>query len=157
MPTAILDSNLLVLLAVGSLDRSLIQEHKRTSQFTEEDFDLLLTLLNAFDEVLVTPNGLTETSNLLQYAKQHRRAQLLAVLAALSGQLTEEYIPSRDVAASPVFTRLGLADAAIVAGFSESWVLTDDLDLYLHLASLGRKAINFNHYRLGSWGLADLT
>jgi hypothetical protein len=97
MATVVLDSNLLVLLAVGSLDKDLIREHKRTSQFTVEDFDLLLTLLGAFSEVLVTPNGLTETSNLLQYIKQPHRSKLLAILAVLTERLTEEYVPSREL------------------------------------------------------------
>ncbi|HEV7517964.1 MAG TPA: PIN domain-containing protein [Thermoanaerobaculia bacterium] len=156
MPAAVLDSNLLVLLAVGILDRGMIREHKRTSQYVPEDFDLLADLLARFSLILVTPNGLTETANLLQQIREPYRQRLLAVLASLLPRLVEEYVPSKEAVASPIFTRLGLADAAIVESFPEAYVVTDDFDLYLYLANSGRRVINFNHYRIGAWGLADL-
>jgi len=40
MRSVLLDTNLLLLLTVGMLDRKLIGKHKRTQEFTEEDFDL---------------------------------------------------------------------------------------------------------------------
>lgn len=156
MQAVVLDSNLLVLLSVGLLDKGLIREHKRTTQYTGEDYDLLFNLLGNFNVISVTPNGLTEAANLLQHIKEPYRQELLATLAALIPKLLEEYVPSQEVATSPIFTRLGLADAAIAEKFPEAYVLTDDFDLYLHLANSGRRVINFNHYRIGAWNLSDL-
>jgi hypothetical protein len=53
-----IDTNLLVLLTVGSVGRDLIAKHRRLREYTAEDYDLLLNLLGNFDRVFVTPNTL---------------------------------------------------------------------------------------------------
>ena len=60
-----IDANLLVLLVVGSTDRDLIPKHRRLRVFAKEDYDLLIRFITQVDRVYVTPNTLTETSNLL--------------------------------------------------------------------------------------------
>ena len=66
-----IDSNLLVLLTVGSVGRDLIAKHRRLREYTAEDYGILVDLLSRFDQVFVTPNTLTETSNLLEHAPDH--------------------------------------------------------------------------------------
>src|SRR4051812_13958525 len=65
MPSFLIDTNILLLHVVGSWNRALIPSSKRTSVFTEEDFDLLQETLSAYSPLLVTPAILTEVSNLL--------------------------------------------------------------------------------------------
>ncbi len=60
-----IDSSLLVLLVVGSAGRDLIAKRRRLREYTVEDYELLIDLLSPVDQVFVTPNTLTETSNLL--------------------------------------------------------------------------------------------
>ena len=60
-----LDTNLLVLLIVGSESRELIPKHRRLEHFTVDDFDILAEFLENADRLYVTPNTLTETSNLV--------------------------------------------------------------------------------------------
>ena len=63
-----IDANLLVLLVVGSAGRDYISKHRRLRRFSKEDYDLLLRLIRKAKgtrRVFVTPNTLTETSNLL--------------------------------------------------------------------------------------------
>ena len=60
-----IDANLLLLLVVGSVNRDAIARHRRLREFTRDDFGILLNLINQVERVLVTPNTLTETSNLL--------------------------------------------------------------------------------------------
>lgn len=60
-----IDANLLVLLVVGSVSRDLIPKHRRLRKFGVEDYDLLLNVIDPVNRVYVTPNTLTETSNLL--------------------------------------------------------------------------------------------
>ena len=59
-----LDANLLVLLIVGLTDRRLIASHKRLKEYTVDDFDLLERLISASAGIAVTPNVLSEASNL---------------------------------------------------------------------------------------------
>ena len=60
----VLDANLLVLFVVGIASPSYIAKHKRLAAYTENDFALLTDLLSAAGSVIVTPNIVTETSNL---------------------------------------------------------------------------------------------
>ncbi len=59
------DSNLLVLLIVGSVGKDLIEKHRRLRQFSVADYDTLADMISKVDRVFVTPNTLTEASNLL--------------------------------------------------------------------------------------------
>ena len=68
---AFIDANLLVLLVVGQVDRSLVERHRRTRRFTPEDYDRLLGIIQTLNRVFVTPNTLTEASNLLKYDRMN--------------------------------------------------------------------------------------
>lgn len=148
----LIDANLLVLFVVGSANRSLIRRHKRTSAFVEKDYDLLCRFIEGFTEVLITPNIVTEASNLLGNAPERTRARLLDQLALLIGRAREQYVASSQACQQAEFTRLGLADSTILdrAG-TVSCVLTDDLDLYLGLSRHGHRVVNFNHLRQAAW------
>lgn len=149
----LLDTGVLVLFVVGLADRSLIQRHKRTSSFVEEDYDTLCNFISQFQELTVTPNVLTEASNLLAQVAQPARGAVLQKLADLLARDTrEDYVPSREASVEEDFLRLGLTDSVVIreAGVVDC-VLTDDLNLYLALVSHGREAVNFNHIRLAGW------
>jgi len=143
---------LLVLLVVGSVDRRLIERHKRLRDFTIEDYDRLRSLLDKFSGIVTTPNVLTEVSNLAVHqdsASTEVKARLRLGLAALAGKLNERYLPSRAVVALEEFRFLGLTDSAnlLVEGVT---ILTCDAVLYLASLKKGLAAINFNHLR-GGW------
>jgi hypothetical protein len=142
----IFDTGLLVLLVVGSASRSFITRHKRTSQFSADDFDLLSGLL-ARCEVFVTPNTLTETSNLVRQVSEPARSAIGATFAALIEAAEEIYVPSRHASGHPAFARLGLADSAQLRAVSGRMLLTVDLGLYLSALAAGEAAENFNHLR----------
>ena len=103
-----LDANLIVLLIVGAVSRERISQDKRTRRFTPEDYDRLLDLLER-KRVFVTPNTLTEASNLLK-----PRHEFEAVLRTLIEESTEEAVSSAAAARSHAFPRLGLTDAALL-------------------------------------------
>ena len=66
MPSSLLlDSNVLVLLVAGRVDRHLIGTHRRLKQYTAADYDRLTRMLADRERLTVTPNTLTEASNLL--------------------------------------------------------------------------------------------
>lgn len=74
------DSNLLVLLVVGLLDRDLVARHRRTRQFTAEDCDLLIRMVVDAETLSVTPSTLTGASNLLRYHDEPQRSQLAVLV-----------------------------------------------------------------------------
>lgn len=144
-----LDANLLVLLVVGSESRELIPKHRRLEHHSEEDFDILLELLENADRLYVTPNTLTETSNLLGQHREPERSLLMIRLHHLIHDSSEIVVASVDVSSNSKYQRLGLADAALLElATKETPVLTVDFGLYLAgLESGEERAVNFTHYR----------
>ena len=133
---AFIDSNLLVLLAVGAVDRSQVGRHRRARSFAPEDYDRLMAIVAALERVLVTPNTLTEASNLLQSGSDHR---FLAALRLIVAESEEIVVASADATRNAAFLRLGLADAVLLEAVSKTRpLLTTDLDLYL--AATAREA-----------------
>jgi len=96
----------------------------------------------------VTPNVLTEVSNLLG----HKDEVLLAWLGSRIAAFDEHYVTSREAVEAAEFSRLGLTDAAILSCATQDLtVLTDDIHLYLALERRGVEVINFHHLREASW------
>lgn len=150
----LVDTNLLVLFAVGSVNRRRIETFKRTSRYTVSDYDLLLRVLDRFERLYTVAHVLAEVSNLTDLPGPERlRAR--RVLERTIDLLTEAEISSAAAAEDRLFEDLGLVDAAIgaVARAHRCAVLTDDLDLYLRLTRDGVSTVNFTHLRARSWGL----
>ena len=145
-----IDSNLLVLLVVGETDRQMIARHRRTRSYRTEDYDLLVRLINdTGHQVYVTPNTLTEASNLLAQHGEPERSRIFGVLEALIETTEERFVESKAVARNRHFKRLGLTDAVLLEVVSASNpLITADLDLYLAVAAQeDGAAFNFAHYR----------
>lgn len=146
---AFIDANLLVLLVVGSVDRGLIAKHRRLKNFTVDDYDLLLDLLTRVDRVYVTPNTLTETSNLIAYHGEPQRTVLMDKLRVTIHGSEEVVVASTDASSNSKFHQLGLTDAALLEVITaETPLITVDLDLYLAALEKGQDAaVNFTHLR----------
>ena len=138
-----IDSSLLVLLVVGFVDRKLVATHRRTQIFTPENYDRLLVEIGDFP-VFVTPNTLTEASNLLEKSGDTRFLNRLRSLIEISKEVV---IDSSTAAQNSNFTRLGLTDAALLELVSEERpLITVDFDLYIAALSKGEKAaVNFTY------------
>ena len=144
-----IDANLLVLLVVGSVGRHLIAKHRRLREYTAEDYDVLVDLLSPVERILVTPNTLTETSNLLGQHRDPERSRFFAMLRALIHETEEVVVASIDASGNGAFTRLGLTEAALLEVVTQDTPLvTVDLDLYLAVLEKGPDAVvNFTHLR----------
>ena len=144
-----IDANLLVLHVVGDVGRDLIQKHKRSKEFTVEDYETLLGLLNSVDRVFVTPNTLTETSNLLAQHGEPERSQFFDGLRALIQDSREVVVASAKASANSSFNRLGLTDTALLEAISASTPLvTTDFDLFNTASKKDPdSAVNFAHLR----------
>ena len=144
----LIDTALLVLYIVGKASREYIHSHKRLGEFTEQDFDTLEAIVSRATNVVVTPNILTETSNLASMIGDPAKTRIREVFRAIVPRISETYVPSDLGVRGNEFLRLGLTDGTIVELSSPSvTVLTTDLDLYLAIAARGLSAINFNHLR----------
>jgi hypothetical protein len=148
MPAVLLDSNLLVLWIVGTTARRYVSQHKRLRAYTEDDFDLLLRLLRPMSAIIVTPNTLTEASNLVSQIAEPARTHIALTFRALVGIIEERYVDSRRAVDQAEFPRLWLTDSGILDQLTDTQVLlTADLGLYLAALQRGHDAVNFNHLR----------
>lgn len=160
MPTGwFIDANLLVLLIVGTTGRHLIARHKRLKSSLESDYERLVqrlarttspgsaTVAKTVGAVRVTPNTLTEASNLLAQHQEPERSQFFKTLRLLIENSTEVVVASVDASRTSAFPRLGLTDAALLDVVSpETPLLTVDLDLYHAAAKRDhRAAVNYRH------------
>ncbi|MDE0330783.1 MAG: PIN domain-containing protein [Nitrospinae bacterium] len=149
MPPAgyFIDANLLVLLIVGRVGEEFIAKHSRLQQFVEEDYLILRNLLDIVDQVFVTPNTLTETSNLLAQHGEPERSRFFEQLRSTIEESREIHVVSEVASQNREFRRLGLTDAALLeVATLETPLLTVDLDLYLAALTKDRDtAVNFRH------------
>ncbi|HXU33610.1 MAG TPA: hypothetical protein VN851_23830 [Thermoanaerobaculia bacterium] len=145
----LVDSGPLLLLLIGSVDPNLIPRHKRLDAYSESHFAELRRFVESFGRVLVTPNILTEVSNLAPSFKlgdDELKRRVLSRLAQLIEEVLEVVVPSREAATQPEFLRLGLTDSGILSSIEEKvTVLTADFNLYQALLGRGRTAINVFH------------
>jgi hypothetical protein len=146
--SVLVDSNLLFILVVGHTSRDHVGRARRTEQYSPEDFDLLQSALAEYDEVLVTPHVLAETSNLLGYLSEPLLSRTRSTFAQMLARWDEHYAPCIELINAPIYLRLGVTDSALfTAASAAAAFLTDDFPLYLAASTAGRDAINFTHLR----------
>ncbi len=148
----LVDTNLLVLFTVGSVNPNRIESFKRTSQYSRHDYELLVRIMGRFEHLYTVAHVAAEVSNLtdLTGVERLRARHLLKETLRI---LREPEMPSYRAAQNPPYERLGLTDAAITAVAREHkcGVLTDELDLYLALSREGMPVLNFTHLRAAEW------
>ena len=142
-----IDANLLVLLIVGSVDQDLIAKHRRLRRFAVEDYERLVNLIDRVDRVFVTPNTLTETSNLLAQHRDPERSRFFDRLKFIIQESKEIVVASTVASRNNAFKRLGLTDAALLeVATAETPLVTVDFDLYRAALAKGKDAaVNFTH------------
>ena len=152
MPPAgyFIDANLLVLFVVGREDPALIAKHRRLEGYSTGDYVILLELIDKVDQVFVTPNTLTETSNLLGQHGEPERSRLFQRLRVIIEESREITVASAVAALNIDFRRLGLTDAALLeVATADTPVVTVDFQLYLSMLAKGGEdtVVNFINYR----------
>jgi rRNA-processing protein FCF1 len=148
----LIDTNILLLLFVGGVNRERISKFKRTQQFVPEDYDVLLVFLQNFKKFVITPNILTEVNSLANQLGEPERSKCFIKLADYVSNLEkveEVYRESRSLVTIDKFVKFGLTDCGILdLAQNQYLVLTDDGKLANYLNSLGIDALNFNHLRI---------
>lgn len=148
MKPFIVDTNLLVLLVVGSVSEAHIARHRRTKIYDPDAFRLLVSVVGQAPSLIVTPHVLSETSNLIRQCGEPLASSLGRWFTDFVTRTSEEHREACALVQRPEHIRLGLTDVGIlevqVAGAS---LLTDDNGLYLASLAAGRAAVNFSHLR----------
>lgn len=151
---ALVDSNLLLLLLIGSFDLGLLGEHgfKRVAKYTVQDYSILVLLLKQFKTCVTTPHILTEVSNLAGQLPESQKSGCFGRFVETLGRFAElNNTDSFAAALRPEFVYLGLTDCVLTTAASEYLVITDDLRFCSSLQRAGLDALNFNHIRTLAW------
>jgi rRNA-processing protein FCF1 len=139
----LIDTNIILLYIVGSVDIFLIRNFSRTSMFTEDDFHKVSKFIDYFDLKITTPHILTEVSDLIGNRPEFHR--FLKVYLKLMSEKFEESIKLSE---NDAFVKFGLADTAVLEISKDSYlVFTDDKPLYGYLISKGVDAVNLDQLR----------
>ena len=153
MAEVVLDANLLVLLIAGATSRDYIGRHRRLQHYNEADFDCLAEFIAPMSGIIVTPNILTETSNLVSRISEPAMTRIAATFRHMVTSLHERFVESKLAVTQSEFPRIWLTDAGILTELRDERVLlTADLDLYLAALRRGCTAVNFNHIRPAARG-----
>lgn len=148
----LIDSNLVLLLVIGRIERNLVARFKRTRQFSVEDFDVLTGIASVFSRVVVTPHILAEVSNLATELHGRTRAAFLSHFARMIEVVDERHVTGVATSQDSFFGRLGVTDTAIILATTRSFlVLTVDATLASCIAARDGDVINFNHLRSANW------
>jgi rRNA-processing protein FCF1 len=147
----LLDTNLLILHIVGLCSPAFVERCKQTKRYNQADFFLLQNCLSGFQQFIITPHILAETSNLLE-GQSYRGINLLSVLAAFVQEsvVVERHVFGAEMARADLrcLTKFGFSDTAIAVVARENLlVLTDDLNLCAYLQNAGVDALNFQNLR----------
>ncbi|MFB2838165.1 PIN domain-containing protein [Floridanema evergladense] len=145
----LIDTNILLLLFVGTVNRSRISQFNRTEKFTPEDYDLLVRILLFFQRIVTTPNILTEVNSLINGIGEPERSRCLEIFANIVNEkLSEFYIESTSAVKLENFTKFGLTDCGIINIARDKYlVLTDDFKLANYLQTIKIDVINFELIR----------
>ncbi len=144
-PLLLLDTNLLVLFTVGLADPDYIARHKRLRQYDQIDHEIVSDMVAQSGGLLLTPNVVTETSNLVCQVHEPIRTEAMAELAALVEASEERYVPSRSAMAEH-HRALGVTDMVLLTlARTGARLITTDFDLYQAAATAGLDVTNYTH------------
>lgn len=151
MKKILLDTNLLLVLVVGLAGEGMLKRHKKTEGYTEDDLEMLILFLEGYPQVVLTPNIITETSNLISQIGNPYKKEMRVLLGDFIRSRVEVYVESASLVDLPEYPQLGITDSGILAaGKHVDCILTADLDLYLSALGQDLPAENFTHYRFQS-------
>lgn len=143
----LVDSNLLLLLLIGSYDPSLIARFKRVGKYSVDDFELLRTFVLLFATVVTAPHVLTEVSNLANSLGSQIKEQWFGHFRTTLQLFEEHPLKAQNLSTKDEFLAFGLTDAALCALCGEVLLVTEDYKLSGFLQSKNLPVINFSDIR----------
>lgn len=123
----LIDSNALLVLILGLMNPALINKHKKTSIYDDEDFQNLLIMIEELENIVVLPNVWTEVDNLLNGFSGDYKNVYIETLIQTIKKTTEKYLESSQVEYSYALYDLGLTDTLILRHAKEcNLLITSD-------------------------------
>lgn len=144
-----LDTNLLVLYLVGSYDADFVSKFKRTSMYTKQDFLWLKEYSEKFSKIVVTPQVLAETWNLIEKINEKKFKEFVNSIMNTLYLMNEHYVEKDDILENDGFNYIGITDISVILAAKRMGclVLTDDLRAYSYFVANEVESININHLR----------
>lgn len=144
----IIDTNVLLMYFIGSYNKKIIEEFKRTNVFSISDYDIINNFVNFFDRIFTTPHVLTEVSNLSGQLENKFLEKYFDLFSEKLSILEERNVKAEKAFENKIMRKFGLADACInYIAREKILVLTDDFPLYGVLQKNNIDVINFNNIR----------
>ncbi len=132
------DTELLLLYFVGTIDLNLIRNFRRTAKFSEEDFFLVSKFIELFEIQITSPHILTEVSNFFG-----NKTELHYFLRDYLKLIEEKYLKSIEISEQAAFIDFGLADIAMAEISKDKYLIfTNDNSLFGYLINTGIDAVN---------------
>jgi hypothetical protein len=146
----IVDTNLLLLALIGGT--SSIVAFKRTRGYSDDDYQLLLNVIDQFEKLVATPHILAEVSNLTNGLYGSKLRDFYSTLKHSLSTIIEIHNPALDISRDYELSPYGLTDVGIVAAAKDNYlVLTDDLRVAGFAHQHCVDVVNFNHIREANW------
>jgi len=138
----LIDTNLLLLLAIGNENKANIKSDTRTSAYSEIDYNLLIKIIKISKyNLMITPYMVSEISNHLVDSKG-KISQYYDVSKKIVGEASESHYHKDVILSTAELSFLGFTDVSIlrIAEKKGCAVITADLNLYSKLLEKGRDA-----------------
>lgn len=146
MQAVLVDSNLLLLLVVGSAGKRYIRAHKGLSAYDENDFDILVGLVGTFSDMVTVPHVVTEVSNLSRQMRGPAKSAIIDKLRELVEQTPELPIGSVEGLRHSAWGRLGVTDSVLLHLCEQGIMLiTADSELAIEAEMIGGDVLNFRN------------
>jgi hypothetical protein len=147
----VLNTNLLVLYAMGLFDMNQTEKNNRTKAFTKHDFLMLYYEVKKFGGIVTTFNILTETTNLTANGNEVFKQDFFSKFEITIDLMDKHYFKSKELSKNKEFKKFGLAYSLIAHLASQGYlVITDDFRLSTYLTGINLPVINFNYVRFYS-------
>jgi hypothetical protein len=136
-----IDTELLVLFLVGSVDANNIRNFGRTAKYTEEDFNKVSAFIESFRSKITNPYVLAETSNHLGRSNDYR----IALKTYIDLFLEEKCLAAKELVHKVSYCEIGLADTSIIETSKDTYLIfTADNRFNLYLSSVGIDAVSLD-------------
>lgn len=142
-PRLIIDTNLLLLAIVGTVNRSLIGTFDRTRKYGVADYDAVISEMPRYSKLAITPGIAVETSNWIGYLKGLDYEVAWNHFCNLVKGALEVPVASSMACDHADSLSLRITDCSIlIAAEKDTVVLTDDHPLYTALLDNGIKVLH---------------